>query len=58
MVMCWLVSEVIRGSVDGTVPDRIEPQIVFHFEFQVDDWIKEHPYVYLFDIREIPCEGF
>ena len=58
MVMCWLVSQLIHGSVEDGVPSNYEPRIVFHFSYQAKDWIKTQGNEYNFDIREIECEGF
>ena len=56
--MCYLVCQLIRDSVEGDVPSRYEPRIVFHFSFQAKDWIKAQCNEYYFVMREIECEGF
>ena len=57
-MMCYLVCQLIRDSVEGDVPSRYEPRIVFHFSFQAKDWIKAQCNEYYFVMREIECEGF
>ena len=58
MPMCYLVSQLIHGSVEDDVPSKYEPRIVFHFSFQAKDWIKAQGNENDFDMREILCEGF
>ena len=56
-MICFLVRQLIHGSVEDGVPSEYEPRIVFHFSYQAKDWIKARCNEY-FVIREIDCEGF
>ncbi len=57
-MICFLVSQLIHGSVEDGVPSKYEPRIVFHFHYQACEWILAQSKEYNFDIREIECEGF
>jgi hypothetical protein len=58
MVMCYLVSQHIHGSIQDGVPSSYEPRIVFHFSYEAKEWIETQGCERDFDIREIECEGF
>ncbi len=57
-MICFLVSQLIHGSVEDGVPSKYEPRIVFHFHYQACEWILAQSKEYNFDIREIECEWF